>query len=155
MNFLKFLFLSILIGVQGLFAHFDATIPVLDLNDYLNEETKDKFVSDLQKALSEVGFFAVLNTGVEQEVLLDAYAAAAKFFSQPLKVKMRAFDPEKAGERGYTAGESAKGHAEMDFKEFYSVGRERPGLWENVWPDMCDLKTPALCLYENLDRHSP
>lgn len=51
---------------------FDTTIPVVDMEEYLNPATKEKFLSELDSALREVGFFAVINTGVDAKLLDEA-----------------------------------------------------------------------------------
>lgn len=157
---MKWILPLLLLTLRGLFAQFDATIPVLDMNDYLQPETKDKFVQELREAFYDVGFFAVINTGVEKEVLDAAYEAAAQFFTQPFEEKLLAMDPKSGGDRGYTAGESAEGHYEMDHKEFYSIGRtlsqkdrERLNQFENVWPTKTELEAPFTTLYSALEMH--
>ena len=139
---------------------FDATIPVLDMNDYFHAETKDKFVKELYQALSEVGFFAVINTGVDPEILNAGYQACYGFFSLPLEQKMQINDPLLNGQRGYVPGESAKGAATGDFKEFYHVGRERDpkeleslGIVPNIWPKNFNLKQPLCALYSALENY--
>ncbi|NGX59306.1 MAG: 2-oxoglutarate-dependent ethylene/succinate-forming enzyme [Chlamydiae bacterium] len=140
------------------FAEIDATIPVIDMDEYRDPETREKFITELYEAFQDVGFVAVINTGVDQQVLDDAYAALEEFYHHPFDEKMESFDHEKAGERGYTPGESAKGQEEKDFKEFYSIGREvdplrqeRLGLWENVWPESEDFQEALTTLYQTLE----
>nr|NGX26873.1 2-oxoglutarate-dependent ethylene/succinate-forming enzyme [Chlamydiota bacterium] len=143
-----------------IFGNIDSTIPVLDMEDFNNTETRDKFVQELYEAFKEVGFVAVINTGVDQQVLDDAYTAMEVFFQKPFETKMEALDPGKAGERGYTPGESAKGEAEKDFKEFYSIGRdlnsterERLGIWKNFWPKEGNFQNSFLSLYQTLESY--
>lgn len=138
----------------------DATIPVLDMHEYLNAETKQKFLSELGDALKEVGFFALINTGVNPELLDEGYQAAFDFFALPSEEKFRSYKPEIHGQRGYLPGESAKGDQRVDFKEFYHVGREledaelqRLKFWKNVWPEKMDLKTPLMRLFDSLQEH--
>lgn len=139
---------------------FDATIPVLDMNEYLHAETKDKFIKELYQALSEVGFFAVINTGVDSQILDAGYRSCFDFFSLSHEQKMQINVPWLNGQRGYVPGESAKGAAIGDFKEFYHVGRERDpeelkslGIVPNVWPENFDLKTPLCSLYSALEKY--
>lgn len=150
---------SVLFGnVEGTESVFDATIPVLDMNEYLQAETKDKFVKELYQALSEVGFFAVINTGVDSQILDDGYQSCFDFFSLPQDQKMQMNDPLLCGQRGYVPGESAKGASIRDFKEFYHVGRERDpeelktlGILPNRWSENFDLKKPLCALYSALE----
>lgn len=139
---------------------FDATIPVLDMNEYLQPETKEKFIKELYQALSEVGFFAVINTGVDPQILESGYQACFDFFALPSEQKMRMNDPGLCGQRGYVPGECAKGSSSGDFKEFYHVGRTRSaeelqalGIMPNIWPENFDLQKPLCALYSALEEH--
>src|SRR5665213_3644958 len=98
---------------------FDSTIPVLDMNEYFDPDTKDKFVADLYDALKEVGFFAVINTGVDPDVLDRGYQSCFDFFSLPNEEKMKSFSLAANGQRGYICEEFAKGSSRADFKEYY------------------------------------
>lgn len=138
------------------FADFDATIPVLDMNEYFNPETKGKFVDELASALKDVGFFAVVNTGVDKETLDQGYQAITDYFGQSKEQKMKMFIPQYNGQRGYVPGESAKGRSDGDVKEFYHVGRElNTNAWPNVWPDDFNLKDPLYKLFAALETYMP
>lgn len=135
-----------------LFSQIDPTIPVLDMNEYRNQETREAFVRKLYDAMHDVGFIAVINSGINQDVLDAAYGSMEWFFSQKTEDKMELFDPELAGERGYTPGESAKGQTEQDFKEFFSVCREKTmerGS-QNIWPEEYFFKRHFLDLFGHL-----
>jgi len=140
---------------------FDATIPVLNMNEYYQQETKAKFIKELYDALHEVGFFAVVNTGVDSEILDKGYHACFDFFSLPHDTKMKNFSLSVSGQRGYVPGESAKGANYGDFKEFYHVGRERTELqaralstWQNIWPSDFNLKEPLYSLFAALQEYT-
>ncbi len=135
---------------------FDATIPVLDMNEYFQSDTKEQFIDQLRSALKEVGFFAVINTGVDSQVLDSAYQTAVDFFRLPLEEKMKVHCPEMNGQRGYVPGESAKGESRGDFKEFYHIGREehvKNTPWPNVWPEGMNLKQPLNELFDVLEAY--
>jgi hypothetical protein len=51
----------------------DIRIPVVDMRDYYLEEKRDEFLETLYNAMTTVGFFAVLNTGVDAEAVKNAY----------------------------------------------------------------------------------
>lgn len=138
-------------------AVFDATIPVLDMNGYFHPDFRDGFVRELHSALKEVGFFAVVNTGVDVAILDEAYDRAKEFFSLSFDQKMAASDRNANGQRGYVPTESPKGQETWDCKEFFHVGRElnseqqeRLGYWKNVWPEEINLKKPLCKLFEAL-----
>jgi len=139
---------------------FDIRIPVVDMEDFYKPEKQDAFISTLHKALSEIGFFAVRNTGVDREVIKKAYAQAESFFQRDPEYKMGSFLPNGHGQRGFVPGETAKGSRAKDYKEFYHIGRELPleelmkwNLAPNVWPDQEGFKDSMVALYSELEKY--
>jgi len=157
-------------------------IPVVDLSEFLSGDAarKQNFVNDLGKAYEEVGFVAVKNHGIPDDLIAEMYQHAQGFFAKPLEVKKKYEIPELAGQRGYTSfgREHAKGSDAPDLKEFYQHGQmvedgdpvkqEYP---DNVVIDEVPLFTPtynkayrafeasgkallqAIALYLGLDEH--
>lgn len=107
------------------------TIPVVDLSEFTsgNESDKQKFVSELGKAYEEVGFVAVKNHGITDDLIADLYKYVQQFFSLPLEKKKQYEIPGMAGQRGYTSfgQEHAKGSDAPDLKEFFQYGQETSG----------------------------
>jgi isopenicillin N synthase-like dioxygenase len=106
------------------------TIPIVDLSDFTggNAEKKRAFVQLLGKAYEDVGFVAVKNHGIPDELISDLYKYVQQFFSLPSD-KKRIFEiPELAGQRGYTSFgiEHAKGSDAPDLKEFFQYGQTVP-----------------------------
>ena len=52
------------------------TIPTLDLQDFTSGKNPNAFVQAFGQALSEFGFFTLVNHGVEQRIIDAAYGAA-------------------------------------------------------------------------------
>jgi isopenicillin N synthase-like dioxygenase len=106
------------------------TIPVVDLNDFLNgtSEQKSAFVQQLGKAYEDVGFVAVKNHGIPADLIEDLYKYVQQFFSLPSEKKKKFEIPELAGQRGYTSfgKEHAKGSDAPDLKEFFQYGQVVP-----------------------------
>jgi isopenicillin N synthase-like dioxygenase len=102
-------------------------IPVVDLSDFLSgdENKKNAFVRSLGKAYEDVGFVAVKNHGISDELIADLYKYVQHFFSLPLDKKKNYEKPELAGQRGYTSfgKEHAKGSEAPDLKEFFQFGQ--------------------------------
>jgi isopenicillin N synthase-like dioxygenase len=102
-------------------------IPVVDLADFLSgEETrKQKFVQELGKAYEDVGFVAVKNHGIPDELIGDLYKYVQQFFSLEDGRKLGYEKKELAGQRGYTSfgREHAKGFDAPDLKEFFQYGQ--------------------------------
>lgn len=128
---------------------FEPTIPVLDLHDFLQEETKQTFIDNLSKAMHEVGFFALVHPHIPLKTLNDAYEASQTFFQEDLEKKSEIFKPSLDGQRGYIPGENAQGSKQKDLKEFLHIGRK-----ENLWPSWMDLETPFENLMACLDENS-
>ena len=102
-------------------------IPVVDLSDFLSgdEKRKTAFVQALGKAYEDVGFVAVKNHGISNELIADLYKYVQQFFSLPIDKKKHYEKPELAGQRGYTSfgKEHAKGSEAPDLKEFFQFGQ--------------------------------
>lgn len=103
------------------------SIPTVDLSDFVSgdAEKKNKFVAELGKAYREVGFVAVQNHGIDQNLVDDFYKAVEVFFNLPESVKRRYEVPGLAGQRGYTSfgKEHAKHSQAADLKEFWQIGQ--------------------------------
>ncbi len=139
------------------------TIPVADLNDFRSDDTarRDRFIATIGEALEDIGFFALINHGVDADIIRRAYAAAEAFFLQPTADKERYEDLALKGQRGFTSfgREHAKDHDAPDLKEFWHVGREfeagQPNpsnLPANLWPkEITDFQPAMLELYRQLD----
>ena len=105
------------------------TIPVVDLQDFLSNspQRQQSFVSAMGSALEDVGFFAVINHGVDSALIQSAYRVAQAFFELPETVKQLYEKPELHGQRGFTSfgREHAKDHPVPDLKEFWHVGASK------------------------------
>ena len=103
------------------------SIPVVDLEDFLSGDPvrKASFVDQLGKAYEEVGFVALKNHGVPDELISNLYEYVQQFFSLPLEKKLAFEVPGLAGQRGYTSfgREHAKGSDAPDLKEFFQYGQ--------------------------------
>src|SRR5687767_7387882 len=121
-------------------------IPSLDLASFYSGDKgkKAKFVAELGAAYHSIGFVAIRNHFLTDDMQQKLYAAIKKFFALPDDVKKKYEDLTIAGQRGYTGKgkEHAKGRNTGDLKEFYHVGQELPqselkkeGYPPNVWPE--------------------
>ncbi|WP_421892674.1 isopenicillin N synthase family dioxygenase [Marinoscillum sp.] len=118
-------------------------VPSLDLADFTSGDAaaKSKFVNDLGHAYQNIGFVAIKNHGLSDELTEQLYASVQKFFMLPDEVKLRYEKKELAGQRGYISKgrEKAKGRNTGDLKEFYHVGQPTQNKLdeypENIWPE--------------------
>lgn len=103
-------------------------IPVVNLADFSSgdPQLKQMFVNDLGKAYEEVGFVAVKNHGIPDELIAHLYQYVQDFFALPTPVKEEYEIVELAGQRGYTSfgREHAKGSDAPDLKEFFQYGQD-------------------------------
>ena len=128
-------------------------IPVVNMQDYYaSGDVKEKFLADLFDAMHRVGFFAVINTGVNAQVIKDAYAQAEEFFKRPAEYKDKSSAKETNGQRGFVRSEAAKGNKQKDKKEFYHIGSESNSL-ANVWPEQPGFESDLSHLYKELNRY--
>lgn len=103
-------------------------IPVVDLHDFSSGDVKQKqsFVDQLGKAYEEVGFVAVKNHGITDELIAKLYQVTEQFFALSEEQKRHYEIEGLAGQRGYTSfgKEHAKGFDAPDLKEFFQFGQE-------------------------------
>ncbi|HEX2682387.1 MAG TPA: 2-oxoglutarate and iron-dependent oxygenase domain-containing protein [Ferruginibacter sp.] len=116
------------------------SIPSVDLNDFLSGDPAKKaaFVQSLGKAYEEIGFVAVKNHGIPDELIADLYRYVQQFFSLPLEQKKNYEIKGLAGQRGYTSfgKEHAKGSEAPDLKEFFQYGQvARDNFKDEVYPE--------------------
>jgi isopenicillin N synthase-like dioxygenase len=116
------------------------SIPTVDLAEFLSKDPikKHSFVESLGKAYEEVGFVAVKNYGISDELIADLYQYVQQFFSLPLEQKKIYEIKGLAGQRGYTSfgKEHAKGSEAPDLKEFLQYGQiPRDNFTEDVYPE--------------------
>lgn len=117
------------------------SIPVVDLAEFLSGDParKSAFVQQLGKAYEEVGFVAVKNHGIPDQLIAEQYEYVQQFFALPLEKKLQYEIPGLAGQRGYTSfgREHAKGSEAPDLKEFFQYGQtvENGDPIKNEYPD--------------------
>lgn len=102
-------------------------IPLLDLNEFVSgdEQSKSMFSKKLGAAYENIGFVAIKNHGLTDELVEKIYAETRNFFNLPLSVKQKYEIKALSGQRGYTSFgvEHAKGSAVGDLKEFWHFGQ--------------------------------
>ena len=137
------------------------SVPVVNLQDYINEDKRESFIQDLGDAIRLFGFVRVKGHNVAPRVTDPAYQSAKEYFALPQGTKSKYVVLGGAGQRGYTPyrAESAKDSDIPDLKEFWHVGRELPkedSLYEiysdNVWPtEVPEFQDNMLELYDSLE----
>ena len=121
------------------------TIPSLDLNDFGegNSASRTTFVGALGRAFTDIGFVAIKNHGLSNELTAQLYDSIRAFFALPDDIKKQYEIEAMHGQRGYTGRgkEHAKGRNTADLKEFYQIGQivedddpVKDSYPDNVWP---------------------
>ncbi|MBO3698953.1 isopenicillin N synthase family oxygenase [Roseivirga sp. E12] len=138
-------------------------VPSLDLADFTsgNPEKKAAFVQALGEAYNNIGFVAIKNHGLTDEMTTKLYSTIQEFFGLTDEVKQQYEVPELAGQRGYIGKgkEHAKGRTTGDLKEFYHVGQEvtdgdaiKNEYPDNIWPaELPELEKVGLKVYQTLE----
>jgi isopenicillin N synthase-like dioxygenase len=128
-------------------------VPVIDLGPVLTGGRDARVAAAIDEACREIGFFAITDHGVPEQLVDDLRAAAHAFFALDLADKLAARHPVAGTNRGYhpVAGETlARANdapAAPDLKEFFHVGpvdvgddpyytsaEGRQHFLPNVWP---------------------
>lgn len=103
-------------------------IPSVDLADFLSDDPqrKQKFVNEIGKAYEEIGFVALKNHFLSENLVEELYKEIKLFFDLSLETKKKYEIEGLAGQRGYISfgKEHAKGKKEGDLKEFWHFGQE-------------------------------
>ena len=139
-------------------------IPSLDLADFTGGDPvkKQKFVNDLGAAYQTIGFVAIRNHYLTDDLSARLYEVIKKFFALPDHVKQKHENRGGAGQRGYVGKgkEHAKGRNTGDLKEFYHVGQEvldndpiKKEYPDNIWPEeLPEFRDIALDVYRRLEK---
>jgi len=138
-------------------------VPSVDLSDFTsnNLERKERFVQTIGSAFQNIGFVAVKNHGLSDELTKNLYCAVKQFFTLSEATKQQYEISNLGGQRGYTSKgkEHAKGRDIGDLKEFYHVGQEllepqriRFGYPQNIFPnEVPAFETTTLDAYRILE----
>jgi isopenicillin N synthase-like dioxygenase len=105
----------------------DGVVPLIDLASPMAAE-------DLWKAATKVGFFSVMNHGISQSLIDDAFASSAGFFQQSLEDKMNQAPFDAAHNAGFEYFKQIRPSTGVaDQKESFQVTARR-NVMEDRWP---------------------
>ncbi|GAV77999.1 2OG-FeII_Oxy domain-containing protein/DIOX_N domain-containing protein [Cephalotus follicularis] len=90
-------------------------LPIIDLSSPDRIST----ANSIRQACTEVGFFYLINHGVEEELRVRVFDESRKFFSLPLQLKLNLSRKEY---RGYTPLDASSSKSEGDSKESFYIG---------------------------------
>lgn len=138
-------------------------IPSLDLADFTggDAEKKEAFIQALGDAYNNIGFVAIKNHGLTDQMTEKLYSTIQEFFGMGDETKQKYEVPELAGQRGYIGKgkEHAKGRTTGDLKEFYHIGQEvtdgdpiKSEYPDNIWPEeLPEMQDIGLEVYKTLE----
>lgn len=114
-------------------------IPSVNLAHFLNgtAEEKQQFVNTLGHAYEEIGFVAVKNSLINDQLISNLYQSVQEFFALPTEVKLKYERNDLSGQRGYTSfgKEHAKDSNAGDLKEFWHFGQIITEENKAIYPD--------------------
>ena len=118
------------------------TIPVVDLGPYLAGEAGalEKAAGELRVALTEIGFYFIVNHGVPEPQIREVYRQVGRFHAQPLDKKMEVrIDRHNVGYlpmRGDTLRTSTvQTVTKANFNEAFFIARDLPSDHPDVKAD--------------------
>ncbi|MHA8114908.1 isopenicillin N synthase family dioxygenase [Kosakonia cowanii] len=134
-----------------------ATLPVLDLARYASSAERDAFLVDLRHAARDIGFFYLINHGVDDVLQNAVQREARRFFALTEAQKEQVAMIHSPHFRGYNRAASEITRGQPDWREQFDIGAERPALllsdsdprWRrlqgpNLWPEALPTLKPAL-----------
>ena len=118
------------------------TIPVVDLAPYLAGEkgALDRTAAELRHALTEIGFYFIVNHGVPRELISDTFEQVKRFHAQPLDnklaLKLNHHNTGYMPMRGNTLRTSTvQANTKPNLNEAFFIKRELPADHPDVLAD--------------------
>jgi len=136
-----------------------ARVPVIDVSPLITGADVDGVARQIDRACREVGFFSVVNHGVDLALIQRVDTLAREFFARPESEKQRvAMVHGGTAWRGWFPLHGELTSGAPDHKEGYYFGRELPGTdrrvaaglplhGPNLWPDEPAALRPAVTEY--------
>jgi isopenicillin N synthase-like dioxygenase len=125
-------------------------IPIIDFAQILRNEPSGRaqVAAAIRKACTEIGFFYLINHGVQAEIRARAFSAARRFFNLPAETKAEIHIAKSPHVRGYTPMREESfdtANAAGDIKESFDMALEmaadHPAIGDghslygpNLWP---------------------
>ena len=137
------------------------TLPILDLARYADPAEKTAFLADLRHAAREIGFFYLINHGVDDALQKAVQQQSRRFFALPDEQKQPVAMIHSPHFRGYNRAASELTRGQPDWREQFDIGAERPALrldddaprWQrlqgpNLWPEALPTLKPTLLSWQ-------
>ncbi|WP_342321828.1 isopenicillin N synthase family oxygenase [Kosakonia sp. BYX6] len=137
------------------------TLPILDLARYTQDAERDAFLAELRHAARDIGFFYLVNHGVDDALQTAVQREARHFFALSDTQKQHVAMIHSPHFRGYNRAASELTRGQPDWREQFDIGAERPALqlsesdprWQrlqgpNLWPEALPTLKPALLAWQ-------
>jgi len=150
-------------GDQGDFS----TIPMIDVGGIFSEKLEDRVAvaKEIRDAAHRIGFFYIVNHGIDESYVEEIWKQAERFFAMPMDKKMEIWTGQTP--RNFVGYHpplryNGEGRAEKDLNEAFNcqgefdpadsvLGKER----ENLWPsDLPGFKEKMLAYHEQMTTFS-
>jgi len=138
-------------------------LPILDLSSWREGDRASlaRIGAEVGAACRDVGFFYVVNHGVDRELIERAFAQSHRFFALPLAERQALAIETIGGNRGYSGmlHEALDPGRGPDMKEAFNVGLEiapddpdllskQPFRSLNAWPSLPNFRETLLAYYD-------
>ena len=138
------------------------TLPIVDLasSGESDSPSLSRIAADVGAACRDVGFFYVVNHGVEASLIAEAFARSRDFFALPLADKRNLAIEAVGGNRGYSGllHEALDPTRGPDMKEAFNVGLDlapddpelisgQPFRSLNAWPNLPGFRETTLAYF--------
>lgn len=134
------------------------SLPILDFAQLVGDAAQQKaFLQKLSRSAREVGFFYLINHGVDEQLSARVQQLSRQFFALPEEDKQRVSMIHSPHFRGYNRAGSEVTRSQPDWREQFDIGAERPALplqkgeagWKrlqgpNLWPEALPELKPTL-----------
>ncbi|PLV56472.1 isopenicillin N synthase family oxygenase [Erwinia sp. B116] len=138
------------------------SLPILDLSELDGDATRQQaFYDKLSFAAREVGFFYLINHGVDEALSAQVQQLSRKFFALPDEEKQQVAMLHSPHFRGYNRAGSELTRSQPDWREQFDIGAERQPLpvqagdagWKrlqgpNQWPQALPELKPVLLAWQ-------
>ncbi len=140
-------------------------LPVIDLEPLISNAPGglEKVAAEIGRTAREIGFFYVRNHGVDSGLMEASFAAAHRFFAEPVETKMALTKDFYKTNRGYVPmkGENLDPDKPADLKEAFNIGLDlepddprivagEPFRAVNLWPDLPGWKETVLTYFNGV-----
>lgn len=141
------------------------TIPEIDLGPMFGDDpqARAEVGAQIRQACLQVGFFYIVNHGVPQPVIAQAFDATERFFDLPLAQKQAVSNTKSQAFRGYTGllEENTDPENHGDLHEAFDVSLDLSeddpdalkgmyGWAPNQWPEMEGFRAPIMAYHAAL-----